>query len=90
MSESFVPSVIIALSTSAAFAAGRVVAWAGRRSARATALLRIAVVALSLLAAGYFLVSRSSRYALLLPAAFTAGCLTFERGRVAPQVFPDR
>ena len=79
--QQFWPSIVIALSACAAFAAGRLIAWIASRSARGTRIVRWCVLTASLGAALFFYFSPSSRYALLLPAAFALGFLTFERGR---------
>lgn len=84
---SFVPSVVIALSVCMAFVAGRTLAWTARSSRRATAALRLAAVVIASFAGAYFFVSRSNRYAYLLPVAFVAGCFGRSRRRLAPGVF---
>jgi energy-converting hydrogenase Eha subunit A len=87
---SFLPSLIIAVSVSAAFAIGWLSGRLVRRSARATQIMRTGVIALSVAAAVFFVRTHSSRYALLLPVAFTAGAFAAGRRRFAPPVFPDR
>lgn len=82
---SFWPSVVIALSVSAAFVAGRLAAWLTPPSARQ--IVWIVVLVLSLAVAAFFLVSRSSRYAQLLPAAFALGFLSHGRPTIGPGVF---
>lgn len=85
--ESWGPSLTIAASTAAAFAIGRILAWLGARWPRVGRLLRIVVPFVALLAAVYFLVTPSSRYALLLPAAFVLAFLSYGHTRIAPGVF---
>ena len=87
MNESFVPSLIIVVSTSVAFAVGRLIGWATRRRAR---VLRVGVVVISLWFAGVVLLGSASRYALLLPLALTVGCFSYGGRRFAPGVFEDR
>ena len=89
MNDTFVvvPSLIIVVSTSVAFAIGRVIGWATRRRAR---FARVAVVLISLWFAAAVLTGGGSRYALLLPFAFTVGCFSYGRRRFAPGVFDDR
>jgi Na+/melibiose symporter-like transporter len=79
-------SVEIALTTCAVFLAGRLIAWLAPRSARAIQIVRGVVIAVSIMVALYFYFSPSSRYALLLPAAFALGCLTLDR-RQTVQLF---
>lgn len=86
MIESFIPSLIIAASTVVAFVVGRVMAWATRRT-RLFHIVRVLVVLLSIAAAVFFVWSRSSRYALLLPAAFVVGFVTHGSGQVSPGLF---
>ena len=85
--ESIWPSIVIALSTCGAFAAGRLVAWITRRPARAASVARLCVIVVSVAVALFFYFTPSSRYALLLPIAFAAGFLSFRRKRFAPEIF---
>ncbi|HEX7707223.1 MAG TPA: hypothetical protein VF701_12260 [Thermoanaerobaculia bacterium] len=71
-------SVEIALATFAAFVIGRLLALP-IRSGRALRIGKGVVIALSALVALYFYFSPSSRYALLLPAAFAFGFLSYRR-----------
>jgi Na+/proline symporter len=71
-------SVEIALATFVAFVIGRVLALP-IRSSRAVRIGRGVVIAVSALVALYFYLSPSSRYALLLPAAFAFGFLSRRR-----------
>jgi hypothetical protein len=84
--ESLVPSFIIGASTVAAFVLGRVLT---ALAARVTPLrvVRMAVLLIACVAAAFFYFSPSSRYALLLPAGFAAGSLTYARRRFVPGVF---
>lgn len=82
------PSVIIAVSAGAAFAAGRLIAWSAAKL-RVTAPARIVVLTIAAAVALFFFVSPASRYALLLPSGFAAGFLTLRRKVVAPPVFDD-
>lgn len=86
MFESFVPSLVIAASTVVAFVVGRLIAWTAHRT-RSFRIVRVLVVLLSIAAAAFFVWSRSSRYALLLPAAFVVGFVTHHSGRIAPGLF---
>jgi hypothetical protein len=71
-------SVEIALATFVAFVIGRVLALP-IRSRRALRIGRGVVIALSAIVALFFYLSPSSRYALLLPAAFAVGFLSRRR-----------
>ena len=84
---SWAPSLIIAASTVCAFVLGRALAWLVGRWSRRVRATRIAVVVVSVIVALYFYFSPSSRYALLLPAAFALGHLTYGHSRIAPRVF---
>jgi hypothetical protein len=87
VTDAFVPSLIIVVSTSVAFAIGRLIGWATRRRAR---FVRVGVVLISLWSAGVILMGSASRYALLLPLALTIGCFSYGRRDFAPGVFKDR
>lgn len=87
MFESWGASLMMALSTVAAFVVGRLLAFVVRRSPRARRRMQIAVLATATLAVVYFLVTPSSRYALLLPAAFAFAFVTYGHARMAPGVF---
>jgi O-antigen ligase len=82
--ESFIPSFIVVVSTSVAFAVGRLIGWATRHRGR---FVRAGVVLISLWFAAMVLTGSGSRYALLLPAALTAGCFSYGRRRFAPGIF---
>ena len=86
MLDAFVPSLIIAVSTVVAFVAGRIVGWLAER-VRMTRLLRVLVILLSIGVALFFWFSPSSRYALLLPAAFAVGFLAHGGRRFVPGLF---
>ena len=86
MLDAFIPSLIIAASTVVAFVAGRLVGWAAAR-ARATRIACALVLLLSIGAALFFWFSPSSRYTLLLPAAFAAGFFMYGGRRMTPGVF---
>lgn len=88
--SSFIPSVIIALSTIAMFACGRLIAWVTPASHVIEAAVRAVVMFVTLAAFIYFYFSPSSRYALLLPIGFAAGYFSFGRKNVPPGIFERR
>jgi hypothetical protein len=89
MFETFVPSLIIAASAVAAFAIGRLIAWAASRS-RWFGAVRVAAITLAAGAAMFFWFSPSSRYALLLPLGLVLGFLTQGRRAIAPGLFDSK
>lgn len=87
MIESWIPSLIIVASTVAAWAAGRALRWVvARYVPRAARRVRTAVIAAAAVVAVWFLATPSSRYALLLPAAFAVAYVSAGE-RIAPGVF---
>lgn len=78
---------MIAASTVSAFVAGRILAWCAARWPGLALPLRILVLTLTALAVVWVLVTPSSRYALLLPAAFALAFFSFGHTRIAPGVF---
>jgi uncharacterized membrane protein len=84
---SWIPSLQIALSTVAAFAIGRALAWAFSGRPRIARALRAVVLVIALAVAVYFYLSPSSRYALLLPAAFLFGHWSYGHTRMARGIF---
>lgn len=84
---SWAPSLIIAISTVSAFVAGRVIAWLATRWPRSVRRVRIVTVLVAAAVAAYFYFSPASRYALLLPAAFAFGHLSYGHSRMVPRLF---
>lgn len=86
MLEPFIPSLIIVLSVSAAFAGGRVLGLVVRRFPTFSKGASLAVGAVALAFGILLATNGSSRYALLLPAALALGFFR-KRRDPAPSVF---